>query len=683
MADVNDTSNTPRTLQPGDSFEGKYEIVRELASGAFGTVYLAEQEGMDRYVAIKVLKPEMETRQQVKERFLREVRIISKLRHPNTVTIHDFGAPDDGSIYMVLEFIEGNTLKELLYKHNSLSPRRAANLFKQVLASLAEAHRHDVIHRDLKPANIMVTDLETQDDFVKVLDFGVARLRKGEEKDLTNVGLEEGERQLIGTPRYMSPEQVRGEDLSGASDLYSLGLMLYEVITGEKAVKGDTTMALITTQIDDKPLKLPLLDRIHPELRQIIHNLTAKNAKNRYSSAQKVAKKLDEFLQREDLEETTASKNLEAEKTTQRQSVGQTVSESDEGDDHPALQPTVIDGDDDSNDDEDEDDDLYELETRPPEPSSSEKPPTDALDIDESEPKSPPEVEEPEQKPEIRDQNKEAKAEGQDEHKKSEKQQNRQDEDDDLELDDGIEFQSTHEALDTLQSEETKAGERTGEDFDTEDAYGGILTNTKGWLGTIATTPFMLVLGIGAIVSSYLFFTLVATGVEDWFADMKLGWSVIFTLGIVLLAYYLAMAGKKGSTQTDLVERLSNMFLGIFGANIALCLAIAMVSPARTVQELDDTPNWFLTETLSEGIVGQVNKRFATTVALLIEKAFPGRQATSTIGVEESHEPLDEKQNKSKKSDAPSEKPAKKKQDEKTPDDEKDKDYGGEYERWE
>jgi serine/threonine protein kinase len=284
-------------LDKGAIFEGKYRIVRELGRGGFGMVYLAYQEQMDRHVAIKVLKSGIgELHRSAKERFLREVKIISKLRHPNTVTIHDFGETANGLLYMVLEFIEGETVKQILKREGAQPAQRALALTGQIARSLAEAHRHGVIHRDLKPANIMIMDLETEKDFVKVLDFGIARLLRTDERDLTSVGLPEGERELIGTPRYMSPEQVRGESLGPASDVYSVGLILYEMLVGQPAVQGDTTMALISQQISPEPLRLDGLRALPPQVSQIIRRSTSKNLSRRFPDAETFGDAVDQAL---------------------------------------------------------------------------------------------------------------------------------------------------------------------------------------------------------------------------------------------------------------------------------------------------------------------------------------------------------------------------------------------------
>ncbi len=287
----------PHEFPVGHVFEGKYKILRELGRGGFGMVYLGYQESMDRQVALKVLKggPASE-HAGARERFLREVKIIAKLKHPNTVTIHESGETVEGALYMVLEFVEGEELKQILKRDGAQDPLRVCSVSRQIAKSLAEAHRHGVVHRDLKPANVMLTRIEGEEDFVKVLDFGVARLLDPKTADLTSVGLPEGERELIGTPRYMSPEQVRGESLTGASDIYSLGLIMYEMLIGEPAVQGDTTMALITQQISPEPLRLWGLEHHDPLIQDIVRIATSKSLNDRFQTAEQMGEALDQAI---------------------------------------------------------------------------------------------------------------------------------------------------------------------------------------------------------------------------------------------------------------------------------------------------------------------------------------------------------------------------------------------------
>ena len=284
-------------LKESHVFEDNYRIVRELGRGGFGIIYLAHQISMDRPVALKILKPGVcDLDPTARKRFLREVKIISKLRHPNSVTIHDFGETDDGIVFMVLEYVDGETLDELLQREGPQPPMRALGLTRQIARALAEAHDHGIVHRDLKPANIMLSDLEGDSDFVKVLDFGVARLRDSD-VDLTSVGVPDGQRSLMGTPRYMSPEQVRGEELSAASDLYSLGLLLFEMLFATPAVTGDAVLDLVRQQNSTDPLALDELDGLPASLQQLIRRATSKSLEARFQSGEEFATAIDETAQ--------------------------------------------------------------------------------------------------------------------------------------------------------------------------------------------------------------------------------------------------------------------------------------------------------------------------------------------------------------------------------------------------
>ena len=215
---------------------GKYRIVSLLGRGGGGRVYKGIQEPLGRFVAVKVLGPltddSFDPEMQVK-RFLREATVTSQLTHPNTVVVHDYGAlpPElsggaSGGLYLIMEYLEGQTLRQVITKDAPLDPSRAIHIAWQIGASLAEAHDHGVVHRDLKPPNVMLVRRGTDPDFVKVLDFGLVKSLMSDDHDTTR------ERSLLGSPHYMSPEQAVGEPVDARSDIYSFGSTLYELLVG-------------------------------------------------------------------------------------------------------------------------------------------------------------------------------------------------------------------------------------------------------------------------------------------------------------------------------------------------------------------------------------------------------------------------------------------------------------------
>src|SRR6266705_2089685 len=215
----------------GQVFDGKYRLDETLGGGGMGTVYRATHLLIDRPVALKVLSQRFVGDQTAQQRFRREARAAGRMQHPNAVTVTDFGATDDGYLYIVMELLEGRTLRDLLAHEGPLDPARAVSIMLQVCAAVGAAHDAGLIHRDLKPANIFIEQRPNLPAVVKVLDFGVAKLAVEEHDDdyqtLTQVG------SIIGTPRYMSPEQCSGAmPLTPASDVYSLGIILYEMLTG-------------------------------------------------------------------------------------------------------------------------------------------------------------------------------------------------------------------------------------------------------------------------------------------------------------------------------------------------------------------------------------------------------------------------------------------------------------------
>ncbi|HYX41341.1 MAG TPA: serine/threonine-protein kinase, partial [Pyrinomonadaceae bacterium] len=211
----------------GRVLDAKYELLAPLGAGGMGTVYRARRVHIGDEVAVKVLSPQYVSSSESVERFRREARAAALLRHPNVVTIHDFGEPrgDDAPAYIVMELVEGRSLKSLLIEEGKLAPARAVALMQGICAGVAAAHRRNVIHRDLKPDNIIVIppEREGERETVKVIDFGIAKLRDTDTTaaTLTIAGT------VLGTPHYMSPEQCRGENLDARADVYSLGAIFY------------------------------------------------------------------------------------------------------------------------------------------------------------------------------------------------------------------------------------------------------------------------------------------------------------------------------------------------------------------------------------------------------------------------------------------------------------------------
>jgi serine/threonine protein kinase len=300
-----------RFPHPGEVFEGKYEVEAILGSGGFARVYRAVETGLDRKVALKILRPRIDDEQSnsqrdsyletVMQRFRREARLLSQLRSSNTITMHHYGKTEEGLLYMVLEYIDGLSLAELMRAGKPLPPKRVATILEQVLNSLHEAHMLGMLHRDLKPANIMIYEHLGNRDNVKLLDFGIAKLVKDAniDKDLTGDGT------LVGTPRYMAPEQIRGDvEVGPSADVYALGLVAYELLVGERAIEADSSIKIIGKQLSPDSFLLPVDIDCPPRLRRIIDKMLQKDTSARYESAQEVIDALrDPDLLSEDIEE--------------------------------------------------------------------------------------------------------------------------------------------------------------------------------------------------------------------------------------------------------------------------------------------------------------------------------------------------------------------------------------------
>ena len=268
-------------------FNGRYELLRRIARGGMADVYLARDASLDRQVAVKVLFPEFANDPSFVERFRREAKAAANLNHPNIVGIYDWGQ-EQGTYYIVMEYVVGRSMADVLRSTGPLSPDRAAEIASDVAEALSSAHSAGLVHRDVKLGNIIVSD----DGQVKVADFGIATaLAQRAGDNLTHIG------SVMGTATYFSPEQARGKALDGRSDLYSLGIVLYEMIVGKPPFTADTSTAVAVKHVQERPLPPSMLGvTIAQSLEAIILKLLAKNPANRYPRADDLRADLLRYL---------------------------------------------------------------------------------------------------------------------------------------------------------------------------------------------------------------------------------------------------------------------------------------------------------------------------------------------------------------------------------------------------
>jgi eukaryotic-like serine/threonine-protein kinase len=279
----------------GSIVADRYHVLRMLGEGGMGQVYLAEHVKMGRKSALKVMRPNMVADPDAISRFNREASNAARINHPNVAAVYDFGETSDGIIYLAMEFVEGEPLTELLTRQGSLPPSRAAEIVRQTGDALAVAHDMGIVHRDLKPDNIMMTKHRDGSDLVKVVDFGIAKAANSEAQKVTKTGL------VVGTPEYMSPEQLAGDKLDGRSDIYSLALVGFAMLTGHLPFPSETVQESMIMRLTDKPKRLSEMRREvdwPEEVQQVMDRALERDAGKRYTTATEFARDLVRAIER-------------------------------------------------------------------------------------------------------------------------------------------------------------------------------------------------------------------------------------------------------------------------------------------------------------------------------------------------------------------------------------------------
>ncbi|MFT6395794.1 MAG: serine/threonine-protein kinase [Bradymonadia bacterium] len=284
----------PADPMMGSSIFGDYVISKKLGEGGMGSVYLAENKNIEQAIAIKVLHGEAARSPELVQRFNREAKVICKLTHPNIIRVFIFGRTPDDTIFLAMEYVEGRTLRDVIEADGHIDSLRAISLIRQCLHALTEAHELGIVHRDLKPDNIMLTSFRDVDEFVKILDFGIAKIKDqpgSMNQKLTQVGV------VYGTPEYLSPEQAQAKELDGRSDVYSMGIILYEMVTGVVPFHSSTAVAILAAHVYDAPQPPTSVaaHSLHPKLDDIIAKALNKDPNGRYQTAMEFLADLEDL----------------------------------------------------------------------------------------------------------------------------------------------------------------------------------------------------------------------------------------------------------------------------------------------------------------------------------------------------------------------------------------------------
>lgn len=284
-----------RKLAYNEQFTDRYRVLHQIGHGGMGRIYQAVDVPNNRVIALKVLHPHLLEDEEAVRRFEREAKASMSLRHPNLLTVHDFGFSDEGLPFIAMEYLDGEVLQQLLKMDGPLELRRFLTIFLQTCSALNHAHTNRVIHRDVKPGNIMLIKVADSSDIAKLIDFGIAKIVRtdGSGQRLTQTG------DVFGSPFYMSPEQCMGLELDPRSDIYSLGCVMYEAISGVRPFEGENAMTTMQMQVDNA---LRSFEEICPELgvppqiESVVIRALEKDPKDRYQSAKELGAELERLL---------------------------------------------------------------------------------------------------------------------------------------------------------------------------------------------------------------------------------------------------------------------------------------------------------------------------------------------------------------------------------------------------
>jgi len=284
--------------EPGETVAGRYDVRKEIGSGGYSTVLRARDRTLGRDLALKVLDfdaDELQSvdfdRQRRERRFRREAKLLARLDHPSTVTLHDFGRTRNGDIYMALEYVEGTPLHR--GPDRPVSPNRLVRWLRQAAESLSEAHSYGILHRDIKPSNVILSERPGGGDRLKLIDFGVAKPLRNSGLDTDTFRTLTAESEVVGTPRYLPPEYVTDESPGPASDLYSLGLLAHELLLDREPVPGEDPMSMIGYHVSEQfRVAIPSVPSVPEHLRQLVNRMTAHRVDERYDDADQLREDL-------------------------------------------------------------------------------------------------------------------------------------------------------------------------------------------------------------------------------------------------------------------------------------------------------------------------------------------------------------------------------------------------------